>query len=123
MDFPVSYASRQLNSATKNYSMSNREGLGMIFAIKMFRHFLLANNFVFYIDHQALLYLVNKPCNTGRVVRWFLIPLEFDFTMVVNKGVTHQRANHLSRLILGEGQQGIPNDLFYAYLFNFKMVP
>ena len=52
MDFPVSYASRQLNSTERNYStMTEREGLGMIFAVKKFRHYLLANKFVFYIDH------------------------------------------------------------------------
>ena len=110
MVFPVSYASRQLNSAKKNYSTTKREGLGMIFIVKKFRHYLLANKFVLYMDHQALLYLVNKPCNTSRIVRWFLILLEFDFTVVVKKGVTHQRADHLSRL-MGEGQQGILNDL------------
>ena len=71
MDFPVSYASRQLNEAEKNYTTTEREGLGMVYAVKKFRHYLLANKFVFFTDHQALLYLVNKPCNTGRIVRWF----------------------------------------------------
>ena len=96
MDFSVSYASRQLNSVEKNHSTTEREDLGMIFAVKKFRHYLLANKFVFYTNHQALLYLVNKPCNTGKIVRWFLSLLEFDFTMVVKKGVIHQRADHLS---------------------------
>ena len=79
MDFPVSYASRQLNSAEKNYTTTEREGLGMVYAVKKFKHYLLANKFVFFSNHQALMYLVNKSCNTGRLVRWFLILLEFDF--------------------------------------------
>ena len=107
MDFPVSYASRQLNDAEKNYTTMEREGLGMIYAVKKFRHYLLANKFIFFIDHQALLYLVNKPCNTGRIVRWFLILLEFDFIVVVKKDITHQRADHLSRLLHGEAPNGI----------------
>ena len=90
MDFPISYASQQLNSAEKNYSTTKREGLTMIYAIKKFRHYLLANHFFLFVDHQALLYLVNKPCATGRIVRWFVILLEFDFTVVVKKGSTHQ---------------------------------
>ena len=89
MDFPVSYASRQLNSVEKNYTTTKREGLSMIYAVKKYRHYLLANKFVFFTDHQALLYLVNKPCNMGRIVQWFLILLEFDFTVVVKKGITH----------------------------------
>ena len=88
MDFPISYASRQLNSTEQNYTTTEREGLGMIYAVKKFCHYLLANQFVFFTDHQALLYLVNKPCNTGRIVRWFIILLEFDFTLVVKKGTT-----------------------------------
>ena len=90
MDFLVSYASRQLNDAKKNHTTTEREGLGMIYAIKKFRHYLLANKFVFFTDHQALLYLVNKPCNTSRIVKWCLILLEFDFIIVVKKGITHQ---------------------------------
>ena len=123
MDFPISYASRQLNSAEQNYTTTEREGLGMIYAVKKFRHYLLANKFVFFTDHQALLYLVNKPCNTGRIVRWFIILLEFDFTVVVKKGTTHQRADHLSRLTSGEEPKGIEDDLPDAYLFNIEMIP
>ena len=96
MDFPISYASRQLNSDEQNYTTTEREGLGMVYAMKNLWHYHLANKFVFFTDHQVLLYLVNKPCNTGRIVRWFIILLEFDFTVVVKKGKTHQRANHLS---------------------------
>ena len=95
----------------------------MVYAVKKYIHYLLSNKFVFFTDHQALLYLVNKPCNTGRIVRWFLILLEFDFTVVVKKGITHQRADHLSRLINQEAPVGVPDDLPDAYLFNVKMVP
>ena len=96
MDFPISYASRQLNKAEQNYTTTKLEGLGMVYAVKKFRHYLLANKFVIFTDHQALLYLVNKPCSTGRIVQWFILLLEFDFTGVVKKGTTHQRADHLS---------------------------
>ena len=123
MDFPICYASRQLNNAEKNYTTTEREGLGMVYAVKKFRHYLLANKFVFFVDHQALLYLVNKPCSMGRIVRWFLILLEFDFTVVVKKGTTHQRADHLSYLTHGEPPIGVDDDLLDAYLFNIEMVP
>ena len=96
MDLPVSYASRQPNTAKKNYTTTKREGLTMIYAVRKFQHYLLANPFVFYVDHQALLYLVNKPCNMGRIVRWFIILLEFDFTLCVRIGKSNMRADHLS---------------------------
>ena len=49
--------------------------------------------------------------------------LEFDFTVVVKKGKTHQRADHLSRLTSGEKPVGVDDDLPDAYLFNIEMVP
>ena len=116
MDFPILYASRQLNNTERNYSTTKQEGLGMIFVIKKYRHYLLANKFIFFIYHQALLKLVNKPCNTGRIVRWFLILLEFDFIVVVKQGKTHQRANHLIQMIHVEKPTGIDDDLLHAYL-------
>ena len=95
----------------------------MVYADKKFWHYVLANKFVFFVDHQALLYLVNKPCSIGRIVKWFLILLEFDFTIVVKKGTTHQRANHLSRLAHGEPPIDMDDDLIDAYLFKIEMVP
>ena len=38
MDFPISYASRQLNSVEKNYTNTKREELGMVYAMKKFQH-------------------------------------------------------------------------------------
>jgi hypothetical protein len=33
----------------------------MVYALQKFRNYLLSNQFVFYVDHMALMYLVNKP--------------------------------------------------------------
>ena len=90
MDFSISYASRQLNMAEKNYTTTGREQLTMVYEAKKFYHYLLANKFVFFVDHQAQLYLVNKPCSTGRIIIWFVIILEFDFMVAVKKGLTHR---------------------------------
>ena len=98
MDFPVSYASRHLNSAKKDCTTTEREELAMVYAVKKFRHYLLANKFTFFVDHQALLYLVNKPCAMGKVVRWFVILLEFDFKVAVKKCSTHHRATICHKL-------------------------
>ena len=122
MDFPICYASRQLNAAEINYSTTKREGLGIIFAVKKYRHYLLANKFVFFTDHQALLYLERKPCNTGKIVQWFLILLEFDFIVVVKQGKSHLRADHLSKMIHGEKPRGINDYLPNSYLFQLEMV-
>jgi hypothetical protein len=61
----------------------------MIFALHKIRHYLLGNKFVFYVDHMALIYLVNKPHVLGRIARWLLLFLEYDFTVVYKLGGTH----------------------------------
>jgi hypothetical protein len=60
-DQPIVYASRLLNKTKHNYSTIHKEVLAMVFALHKFKHYLLGNKFVFYVDHMALVYLVNKP--------------------------------------------------------------
>jgi hypothetical protein len=55
------YAFRLLNLAKRNYTTIEREALAMVYALHKFRHYLLGNWFVFYVDHMALVYLVDKP--------------------------------------------------------------
>ncbi|OAE35251.1 hypothetical protein AXG93_1162s1270 [Marchantia polymorpha subsp. ruderalis] len=45
---------RQLSATEKNYTTTEREALGMVFAMKKFRHYLLGYEFVFHVDHYAL---------------------------------------------------------------------
>ena len=54
MDFPVISASRQLNSSEKNYTITKREGVAMVYVVKKFRHYLLGNQFIVFVDHHAL---------------------------------------------------------------------
>jgi hypothetical protein len=55
------YASRLLNLVEKNYTIIEKKTLAMVYALHKYRHYLLGNRFVFYVDHMALEYLINKP--------------------------------------------------------------
>jgi hypothetical protein len=63
------YSFRLLNFIEINYTTTKKEALVMVYALYKFRHYLLGNKFVFYVDHMALMYLVNKPQVFGRLVR------------------------------------------------------
>jgi hypothetical protein len=91
------YASRLLNLIERNYTTIEREALAMVYALHKFRHYLLGNQFVFYVDHMALVYLVNKPQVSGRIARWLLLFLEYDFNFFNKLGRSHLMANALSR--------------------------
>ena len=53
LDYPILFASCQLNEAKVNYMTIEREGLAMVYAIHKLCHYLLANQFVFIVDHQV----------------------------------------------------------------------
>ncbi len=51
------YASRFLNIVEQNYKTTKREALIMVFALHKFKHYLLGNKFVFYVNHMTLVLL------------------------------------------------------------------
>jgi hypothetical protein len=55
------YWNTDIDIIEQNYSTTQRKALVMVFALHKFRHYLLGNKFIFYVDHMALVYLVNKP--------------------------------------------------------------
>jgi hypothetical protein len=91
------YASRLLNSVEQNYITTEMEALVMVYALHKFRHYLLGNRFVFYVDHMALMYLVNKPQVSGKIIKWLLLFLEYDFKIVYKLSRSHLMAYALSR--------------------------
>ena len=70
---PIYYASKSMTKTEKNYNTTKREALGIIYAVAKFRHYLLGNKFVLHVDHQALIYIVNKASLVGKMARWMLI--------------------------------------------------
>ena len=102
MDYPIFYSSKKLNEAKINYSTTEREALGMVFALQKYRHYLLSNHFIFYTNHQALKYLVNKRLHHERICRWLLLFQEFEFEVIVRPGNLNVGPDHLSRIDTGE---------------------
>lgn len=94
----VSYASRVLKPAEKNYSVIEKECLALVFALKNFRHFLLGRKFLVYSDHRPLQWLSTKSDNS-RLCRWSLALQEFDFEICYRPGKENQAADALSRKI------------------------
>ncbi|CAM9868835.1 unnamed protein product, partial [Heterosigma akashiwo] len=95
---PIAYASRSCSPQEKNYSATEIECLGVIFALKTFRCYVIGSRFRLVTDHQALknLKLVKKP--SGRVARWLMTLLEYDFELVYRSGKLNTTADCLSRL-------------------------
>ena len=119
-DQPIAYALRLLSKAEKNYTATEKEALAMVYAVNKFRHYLLGNKFIFYVDHLALQYLVNEPQVSGKLARWLLLFLEFDFKVIYKPGKIHGVADALSRNKGAELAIGIPDQTTDAQLFSMK---
>ena len=98
LDHPIYFTNRQLIAAKKNYTTIEKEALAMIFAVQKFIHYLLEYPFVFYMDHDAFKYLINKPNLSGQLAKWVLLLREFDFTIVIRPRKFHDNVDHLFRL-------------------------
>jgi hypothetical protein len=79
----------------------------MVYVLHKFRHILLGNKFVFYVDHMALIYLVNKPHVFRRITKWLLF-LEYEFIIVYKPGITHVVVDVLSKLLDSTKPLGVP---------------
>jgi len=56
----VAYASRQLKTHERNYPTHDLELAAMVFALKMWRHYLFGSKFEVFGDHKSLKYLFSQ---------------------------------------------------------------
>ena len=99
--YAISYVSRALHHAELNYSVQEKECLGIVFAIQKFRHYLLCNRFTIrcQTDHSSLVFLARPSESSGRIARWSMIMAEYDYSVEHIPGVDNHVPDQLSRLI------------------------
>ncbi len=106
MDKPIYYANQLMTKVQKNYSTMKKEALMLIYTIKRFHHYLLGNNFMFFVDHQVLTYLVNKPTIIGQMAWWLLLLQKFNFKVIYKLQKVHFVPNKSSWIKNGEPNVG-----------------
>lgn len=95
---PLSYYSRTLNSAERNYSTIEKELLAIVDSTKHFRPYLFGQKFVIETDHNPLVWLSKLKEPNSRLIRWKLKLEEFDFSIIYRKGKENHVADSLSRI-------------------------
>ena len=58
--FVIAYASRQLKQHERNYPTHDLELAAVIFALKIWRHYLLGDHVLIYTDHKSLKYVFTQ---------------------------------------------------------------
>ena len=97
MGKPISYFSRKLNSAQKNYTTGEKELLGIAETLKEFRYILLGHRIIVYTDHKNLC-RDNTIHERQRVMRQRLLIEEYGAEIKYIEGEKNVVADALSRL-------------------------
>ena len=81
----------------KNYPTHNLELAAIVFALKIWRHYLYGESFDLFSDHKSLKYLFSQKELNMRQRRWMELLKDYDFLLQYHPGKANVVANALSR--------------------------
>ena len=101
LDHPVSYFSKKFLKYQKNYSVVEKETLGLVLALEHFDVYLGSTPFKIkaYTDHNPLTFLKTMKNKNQRLVRWSLALREYSLEIQHIPGSENVVADALSRCI------------------------
>ena len=99
-EYVVCYASRTMTKAERNYTVTEKEALAVVYALRHFRPYLYGVTFRLVTDHSALRWLLDQKHAEGRIARWQLLLRDYDFTIEHRRGTQHGNADAMSRLVI-----------------------
>ncbi|CAA9995134.1 unnamed protein product [Nesidiocoris tenuis] len=123
MERPIAYASRTLTKAETNYSVIDREALGIKWGIFKFFQYLYGRRFTLYTDHKPLVHIFGSKSklpllSATRMLHYALQLQIFDFDVKYRKSEQHTNADALSRLPLTSQacQSGLADEAEIFYI-------
>ncbi|GJR06404.1 putative reverse transcriptase domain-containing protein [Tanacetum coccineum] len=93
----IAYASRQLKIHEKNYTTHDLELVAVVFAFKMWRHYLYDTKCVVFTDHKSLQHILDQKELNMRQRRWLELLSDYDCEIRYHPGKTNVVADALSR--------------------------
>nr|GEV42727.1 putative reverse transcriptase domain-containing protein [Tanacetum cinerariifolium] len=93
----IAYASRQLKIHEKNYTTHDLELGAVVFAIKMWRHYLYEIRCIVFIDHKSLQHILDQKELNIRQRRWLELLSDYDCDIRYHPRKANVVADALSR--------------------------
>ncbi|GKD32945.1 putative reverse transcriptase domain-containing protein [Tanacetum coccineum] len=93
----IAYASRQLKIHEKNYTTHDLELGAVVFALKIWRHYLYGTKCVVFTDHKSLQHILNQKELNMRQRRWIELLSDYDCEIRYHPGKANVVADALSR--------------------------
>ncbi|GJY83896.1 putative reverse transcriptase domain-containing protein [Tanacetum coccineum] len=93
----ISYASRQLKIHEKNYTTHDLELGAVVFALKIWRHYLYGTNCTMFTDHKSLQHVLDQKELNMRQRRWLELLSDYDCDIRYHPRKANVVADALSR--------------------------
>ncbi|GJS96007.1 putative reverse transcriptase domain-containing protein, partial [Tanacetum coccineum] len=93
----IAYASRQLKIHEKNYTTHDLELGAVVFALKMWRHYLYRTRCTVFTDHKSLQHILDQKELNMRQRRWLELLSDYDCDIRYHPGKANVVADALSR--------------------------
>lgn len=94
----IGFMARALTKSERNYSVTKRELLAIVYALKKFHTYLWGNKFYLYTDHKALIYIHTQDILNPMLVNWLDVICDYNFTIYHRPGIKNILPDALSRL-------------------------
>ncbi|GKD91040.1 putative reverse transcriptase domain-containing protein [Tanacetum coccineum] len=93
----IAYASRQLKVHEENYTTHDLELGAVVFALRLWRHYLYGTKCVVFTDHKSLQYILNQKELNLRQRRWIELLSDYDCEIRYHPRKANVVADALSR--------------------------
>ncbi|GJS27435.1 putative reverse transcriptase domain-containing protein [Tanacetum coccineum] len=93
----IAYASHQLKIHEKNYTTHDLELGAVVFALKIWRHYLYGTKCTVFTDHKSLQHILNQKELNMRQRRWLELLSDYDCEIRYHPGKANVVADALSR--------------------------
>ncbi|GKF75365.1 putative reverse transcriptase domain-containing protein, partial [Tanacetum coccineum] len=93
----IAYASRQLEIHEKNYTTHDLELGAVMFALKIWRHYLYGTKCMVFTDHKSLHHILDQKELSMRQHRWLELLSDYDCEIRYHPGKTNVVVDALSR--------------------------
>ncbi|GKE74693.1 putative reverse transcriptase domain-containing protein, partial [Tanacetum coccineum] len=92
----IAYASRQLKIHKKNYTTQDLELEAVVFALKIWRHYLYGIKCTVFTDHKSLQHILDQKELNMRQRRWLELLSDYDYKICYHPGKANVVADALS---------------------------
>ncbi|GJZ92797.1 putative reverse transcriptase domain-containing protein, partial [Tanacetum coccineum] len=93
----IAYASRQLKPNEENYTTHDFELGAVVFALKIWRHYLYGTKSTVFTDHKSLQHILDQKELNMRQRRWLELLADYDYEIRYHPGKANVVADALSR--------------------------